>query len=239
MLKVVSQPLGTRSGALRTAVFLIAAISALIFSSGLWAVQPEISESGAKQLEVLANIKASRTESQQKIDSRLFMAILKQRQDPRLAALPDFRFVVPDADGKIEVDIQARGTNDVKAVVDRVRAAGGEVRTFQFRYRAVRARLPITAIEGVAAFAGVRKVDLATERVHARHQHLRGRRGAPGGGGAQLLRRQRRGLQDLRPLRRRRLPGRLAGERRPAGRRRPAGPGRFRERRHGDAGDRA
>lgn len=158
--KLLPQPRGMRLGAFRTAVFLMAAISALTFSSGLWAAQPKISESAAKQLEVLANIKTSKSATQHKIDSRLFMAILKQRQDPRLAALPDFRFVVPDADGKIEVDIQARGANDVKAVVDRVRAAGGEVRTFQFRYGAVRARLPITAIEGVAAFAGVRKVDL-------------------------------------------------------------------------------
>jgi uncharacterized repeat protein (TIGR01451 family) len=143
---------------LRTAVLLVAALS---FSTALWAAPPKITESGAKQMEVLANIKTSKSAEQHKIDSRLFMAILKQRQDPRLNALPDFRFVQPDANGRIEVDVEARSTNDVKAVVERIRAAGGSVGHSKLRQRAVRAVMPITAIEGLASFGEVRKVNLA------------------------------------------------------------------------------
>ncbi len=159
--KLQSQPRGMRPVAFRTAVFLVAAIIALTCAAGLWAAPPKISESAAKQMEMLTTIKTSKTAAQHKIDSRLFMAILKQRQDSRLSALPDFRYVAADADGTIEVDVEARQIQDMKTVMTRITSAGGAVSHFHVGYRAIRARMPLTAIEGLASFAGVRKVDLA------------------------------------------------------------------------------
>src|SRR6185295_10057099 len=149
-----------RFRSLRATAFLIAMMA---LASGLWAAQgaPKLTASAAKQIAVLEGIKGAKTAAQNKIESRLFLAILKQRQDPRLGALPNFRFVTPGADGKLDVDIDVRTTGDVKAVMASVVAAGGTVRNFNYRYHGVRARLPITAIEGVAVTSGVRKVMLA------------------------------------------------------------------------------
>ena len=70
-----------------------------------------LKESAILQINTLNRIKSEKTLSQAKIDSRLFLGILKQRNDPRLVApksskfapLTDFRFVKPDADGRIAV----------------------------------------------------------------------------------------------------------------------------------------
>ncbi|HEX3528688.1 MAG TPA: neuroendocrine convertase 1, partial [Thermoanaerobaculia bacterium] len=138
-------------------------VAALAFASGPAGAQspPRITASAARQIQAIQSIKTSRTVAQGKIESRLLMAVLKQNRDTRLSALPTFRYVTPDADGKIEVDIDARTTADVKPVVDKVQALGGEVRTFHIRYRAVRARVPLGAVEDLAAFDGVLKVHLA------------------------------------------------------------------------------
>jgi uncharacterized repeat protein (TIGR01451 family) len=144
----------------RVAVLLVAA---LVLFASLGAAQgpPRITASAALQIDALTSIKTSKSASQNKIDSRLFMAILKARQDPRLSALPDFRYVAPDADGKIAVDVEARKVSDVKAVLARISTAGGQVQSFEYKYRMARARVPISAIEGLASLPGVRKIQLA------------------------------------------------------------------------------
>jgi hypothetical protein len=101
----------------RPAAFLVAAL-ALASSVAAAPGAPKIQASAALQIQAIKNIKTSRTVPQAKLESRLLMAVLKQRRDSRLAALPTFRFVAPDADGKIEVDIDTRTAADVKATVD-------------------------------------------------------------------------------------------------------------------------
>lgn len=148
-----------RFRSLRATAFLIAMLT---LTTGLWAQgPPKITASGAHQIAVLQGIKTAKTAAQNKIESRLFLAILKQRQDPRLGELPNFRFVTPGADGKLDVDIDVSASGNIKAVLQTVGSAGGTVRNFNYRYHSVRARLPITSIEGVAAVSGVRKIVLA------------------------------------------------------------------------------
>jgi hypothetical protein len=127
------------------------------------AAAPKISASASRQIQVLEGIKQAKSGAQSKIQSRLFMAVLKHRQDARLTALPTFRFVQPETDGRILIDIDTRGREDVKPVINRVQALGGEALSFQLRYRAVRARLPIDQVEALAAMSGVLKVQLARQ----------------------------------------------------------------------------
>ena len=97
-------------------------VAVLALASGPAGAQgpPRITASAARQIQAIRSIKTSRTVAQGKLESRLLMAVLKLHRDSRLSALPAFRYVTPDADGKIEVDIDARTTADVKPVVDQV-----------------------------------------------------------------------------------------------------------------------
>ena len=122
---------------------------------------PKIQASAARQIDVLRGIKTSRSATQTKIQSRLFLALQKQRGDERLNALPDFRFVRPDADGSILVDVMSTTPVAVKPIISQIEALGGHVLHFSSRYRSLRARVPLDTIESLAAMAEVRRVKLA------------------------------------------------------------------------------
>src|SRR5882672_9011965 len=92
-------------------------VVAFVVACGLWACAspdgrspvgvPSMSTSAMLQIRALDELKQSKTAAQSKIDSRLYMALLHERQDPRLDVLPDFRFIGPGDDGKVAVDILA------------------------------------------------------------------------------------------------------------------------------------
>jgi uncharacterized repeat protein (TIGR01451 family) len=107
---------------------------------------------------VLRGIKTSRTPQQNKIDSRLWLGVLHQRGDSRLAALPDFRFVVPEADGRVPVDIVVTSAAGVKPVLDRLEALGGLVRHHSTVYRTIRGRARLESLESLAGMTQVRKI---------------------------------------------------------------------------------
>jgi hypothetical protein len=90
---------------------------ALLVSAGAWANEPTISAGAAEQMGALAAIKSSKTSVQRKIDSRLYLAMLKERGDARLNVLTDFRFVQPEADGRVAVDIPLASLSGLKSVV--------------------------------------------------------------------------------------------------------------------------
>jgi uncharacterized repeat protein (TIGR01451 family)/fimbrial isopeptide formation D2 family protein len=142
------------STVLRTAAFLVAALT---LSAGLWAAPPQISVQAAQQMQTLRSIKATKSPAQNKIDSRLFLGLLHQRNDARLAALTDFRFVKPEADGRVPVDIVAN-PNGVKAIVNTVTSLGGEVKAMSYTFRRVSARVHLADLETLAALSEVRKI---------------------------------------------------------------------------------
>lgn len=120
--------------------------------------QEAISSSAALQIQTLESIKRAKTAEEKKIDSRLYLALLEQRNDPRLAALPDLRFVTPEDDGKLAVDIVTSGVAGVQSVVNRVTALGDVVSSRSFAQRRISARVRLENVEALAAMPEVRKI---------------------------------------------------------------------------------
>ncbi len=119
---------------------------------------PHVTASGARQIEALVAIKDSKTPLQQKIDSRLFLGLLHQRGDARLAPLTQYRFVEAEADGRIAVDIPLASADDREAIVAAIEARGGVILSAPPAYPTVRARLRFEDLEPLAALEGVRAI---------------------------------------------------------------------------------
>ena len=102
-----------------------------------------------RQIETEMAEKARRTPEQRKISSRLLDASRSGLAPPSVDA---------DEAGRVLVDIRADVTTDLLVQID---ALGGSVIDSFARYRAIRARLPLAAIESLAAEDSVRKIDPA------------------------------------------------------------------------------
>jgi uncharacterized repeat protein (TIGR01451 family) len=138
----------------RAAVFLVA----LCLSSTAWAEEPRIAASAVRQIQALTSVKMTKSKDQNKIDSRLYLGLLHQRKDPRLSSLTDFRFVKPEADGKLPVDIILSDVAGIKPVLQLLESNGGVVRGVSVAYRQINARVRLTDLEALAAIPEVRKV---------------------------------------------------------------------------------
>jgi uncharacterized repeat protein (TIGR01451 family) len=145
-------------------------LAAMTFSSSLFAQRapgaPKISASAANQLQVLRGIKTSRSTVQNKIDSRLFLGLLHQRSDSRLAPLTDFRFMKPEADGRVPVDLMITSQGGVKTVINKLDSLGAVVKAKSFRYQRIRARVHFDDLETLAAMPDVRMVAQAIPDQH-------------------------------------------------------------------------
>jgi len=143
------------SAVLRAAVFLLAALT---FSAGLWAAPPKPTASALHQIDALRSIKTSKTAVQNKIDSRLYLGLLHLRNDARLAPLTSFRFVQPQADGRVPVDVVVTSRNGVKPVLNRLEALGAVVKSTSVAYQRIKARMRLDDLETLAAMPEVRKI---------------------------------------------------------------------------------
>ena len=149
-------------------------------------VQPQISANALSQIAALKAEKAERTPAQQKIDSNLLRAALLARADtvttrPQtvpstnaalkattlsaatlnvLKTIPISEKAQPDVNGMVSVDIQATVTADL---LTRISAVGGVVTGSWPAFDSVRASLPITQLETVAAAPTVRSIRPAEE----------------------------------------------------------------------------
>ncbi len=143
----------------RTSIPWVVAAALVVLPGGAAAQgSAKIQKSALQQMAVLRSVKAAKSASEAKIDSRLYLAILHQQGDPRLAPLRSFRFLEPDDGGTMLVDIKTTSAAGVKQIVDRVQALGGEVRAFHFRYKTVQARVPLAAVESLASSYAVRSI---------------------------------------------------------------------------------
>ena len=150
--------LATRLRALALPVLILAASPAL---GGEGPVGPHITASAAAQMQVLDSIDDARIAQQPKIDSRLYLGLLHQRQDARLAPLTSYRFLKPDADGRVAVDIPISGPEAIASVSQAIQARGGVVQSAHPVYLVVHARVHLEDLEAIAAVPGVRRVRAA------------------------------------------------------------------------------
>lgn len=142
----------------RSTAFFLTFLTLFSLSSALWAEEPRIAASALRQIQTLKSVKGALSKTQSKIDSRLYLGLLNQRRDARLRPLTDFRFVKPDADGRVAVEILLSDVAGMKTVLQLVESAGGEVKAASAAYRVVSARVRLADLEALAAIPQVRKV---------------------------------------------------------------------------------
>jgi hypothetical protein len=118
-------------------------------------IQPE----ALRQIGVLLAEKAQRTTVQQKISASLLLEMHRRSGSPRLLSLPALRPQVEvAADGRVLVDLRADVTD---SLLRRIERAGGIVVNSHPRFGAVRVRLPLAALEEIAALSAVHSVRAA------------------------------------------------------------------------------
>ncbi|MEV7098565.1 S8 family serine peptidase [Amycolatopsis sp. NPDC051045] len=138
-------------------------VGALLLTTGVSAAQPSTVDAAAARTEAginaLQNIKKSLSPAERKQSSRLVVE-KRLRADRSLAAkLPDYRSGVGVSNaGTVSVDIAAHG----QAVANAVKAAGGAVRSVS-PDGAVRADLPLSALDAIAGRADVAEVQPAAQ----------------------------------------------------------------------------
>ena len=136
-----------------------------------------------RQIETLLAKKAQRTRAQRKMSSQLLPARRDQQYGVARLQAP----VETAADEMVTVDIRADVT---PAVLARIRALGGTVVNSVPKYRAIRARIPLAAVEPLAGLASVQTIRPADEAVTgARAQGLESniRRDVLGTGGIHAI----------------------------------------------------
>src|SRR4051812_856803 len=130
-----------------------------------------LSAKAAAQIAALQKVKTSLTAPEQKLDSRLVVA-LRQRTTPAITAgLPKLRMgLTVSKSGSTEVDIRARTVG--KDLLSRLKALGSRVRDTSERADTVRAEVPLAALEQIASWANVLRIDVALPPLHGQAKPL-------------------------------------------------------------------
>ena len=121
----------------------------------------ELSPALVQQIEALMAEKAQRTPAQRKVSSHLLHAQQIQRGEP-IAAGVVLRQSLVEPGGMVTVDIRADVTPEVLA---RIEALGGSLIGSVPQYRAIRARLPLAAVETLAELDAVQSIRPADQAV--------------------------------------------------------------------------
>ena len=116
------------------------------------------------QVSALLQEKEARSASQQKLDSQLWYA-LQANRGLALNGLDDVyasatAAVAPDANGLVSVDIKA---NVNPRVLAQITGLGGTLGFVSAAQKAIRATLPLTAVEALAASAAVLRIEPAAQ----------------------------------------------------------------------------
>ena len=126
---------------------------------------PQLSSSAIEQIKAFTAEKQGRTSAQQKMDSRLLFALYKLKKDDKLNAFPDLRIVSPDPDGKILVDIETTTEDGIKPIVETLEKVGADLGYVSFRYRTIRARVPLAETENLAGLGQLKHISLARQAI--------------------------------------------------------------------------
>ena len=159
--RIAQFPRPVRPGAARLRTTLCAVLLTLVWADCISA-QPSAKRPPptGQQIEELLAQKARRSPAQRKVSSQLLDMV--ESQPPR-AAEDEVRRRDSDKPEPVEpvlVDIRADVT---KALLARIRVLGGTVINSVPKYRAIRAELPVVAIERLAALAAVQTIRPADE----------------------------------------------------------------------------
>ncbi|MDB5972351.1 MAG: hypothetical protein JWQ90_4801 [Hydrocarboniphaga sp.] len=115
----------------------------------------------AAQIAVLQQIKTSKTAQQDKIGSRLYLALLKQRGDARLASLTEFQFLTTGKDGRTPVDILLSRKDGATALLQKLAALDAELLSSKegaYRDGLISARLRLADLESLAAMSQISRI---------------------------------------------------------------------------------
>lgn len=144
------------------------ALSAMAMPS-LHAAPPQgIGPRAASQINAIDAIKRAKTPVQGKISSRLFMGLLHQRKDPRLASLTTYRFVTPEKDGRVPVDIVLNGKAALKPVSEALESLHGKVLFASRTYNRIHARVRLEDLETLAARSDIRAIRQHMPAIHGK-----------------------------------------------------------------------
>ncbi len=106
------------------------------------------------QIAAIERDKMQRTPTQQKINTQLLLVGSQQRMNSLRQNVPRLRAALKlQNDGRVEVDIDAEVTKDL---LDSIQATGGDIINKFPEDRAIRAVLPVEALESIAAHREVR-----------------------------------------------------------------------------------
>ena len=154
----------TRAGAGRRWGLLGAVLAIPLLAGPAGAQQASVQAGGelavktVRQIEALLAEKAQRTPAQRKVSSQLLSA----RQDQQYSVARRQAAVEVAADETVMVDILADVTPEVLA---RIRSLGGTVINSVPKYRGIRARLPLAAVEPLAGLDAVQSIHPADQAV--------------------------------------------------------------------------
>ncbi len=151
----------------------LAMISPALAAQGLAASQVDLPARALAQIQSLAEDKAHWSPAQQKLDSHLVYGARLLRGEPIAAAVT----AMPRLLSRVKVDAAGLALVDVQAKVDDALLAGiaglgGRVVSSFPAYDAVRAWIPLAAMESAASLAGVRFIRPAELPIHNRPTEL-------------------------------------------------------------------
>jgi Subtilase family/PKD-like domain len=127
----------------------LAFLSVVLGLLGQDAMAQGLSDQAVKQIQAFAADKEARTPAQRKIGSNLILASRMYRGLPAVQGVPTVQTgVAVDAVGGTVVDIRA---NVDDALLERIHDLGGEVLDYHIPFRSIRARVPLAALETLAA----------------------------------------------------------------------------------------
>ncbi len=126
----------------------------------------KLSAKAADQLAALQDLKRDLSAGERKLDSRLAIEVRRRAGGKVRTAAPELRTGVEvTKSGATEVDIRARVSS---RLLSRITKAGAKVRYASRRVGSIRATVPLAALERIAAFKAVRRVDTAVGAITAR-----------------------------------------------------------------------
>ncbi|MCB1032710.1 MAG: hypothetical protein KDD47_02620, partial [Acidobacteria bacterium] len=118
-----------------------------------------ISAAARQQIERVLEDKRSLSPAQKKLDTRLLVEVRSRRGDPGLFGLPAMKTGISlEADGRLLLDLRGEVT---AALLAAIRDLGGEVESSFPRWHTLRLRLPLGAVETLAARAEVKALQPA------------------------------------------------------------------------------
>ncbi|PRY37192.1 S8 family serine peptidase [Umezawaea tangerina] len=126
----------------------------------------DVSDTTAKQISALQDIKKSLTKAESKVDSALVVEQRKRSSVSTASKLPDLKTGVEVQSGDtVLVDIRAEKVGD--ELLNAIRGGGGGIRSFSVDGGTVRAQVPLASIGAIAGRDDVKKVEAAVGAITA------------------------------------------------------------------------